>query len=96
MASTSTKVGHTLAKGLRIKLNYHNGPNDPTTRGESVFSVSTADTYVEEEPTAVEWILTVIPSLKDIGNYFYSLFPFLRWIHRYNVQWLMGDLVAGR
>ena len=53
--STRTKIGHGLAKVLGIKLNYRNptGTED-LTRGESVFSVSSADTYVEEEPTLAE------------------------------------------
>lgn len=30
-----------------------------------------------------------------IKSYFLSLFPILTWIHRYNVGWLTGDLIAG-
>ncbi|KAL1954991.1 hypothetical protein VTO42DRAFT_398 [Malbranchea cinnamomea] len=94
--STSTKVGHALAKVLGIKLNYRNPlGTQTTTGGESTFSVGTADTYVEEEPTTLEWILEVIPEPRMFGYYLYNLFPFLRWIGRYNVQWLIGDLVAG-
>ncbi|KAH8700592.1 putative sulfate transporter [Talaromyces proteolyticus] len=94
---TATKVGHTLAKGLGIKLQYRDplGSSDALTRGESVFSSGTADTYIEPEPTSAEWIYQYIPSVHAIGLYFYNLFPFLRWIGRYNTQWLIGDLVAG-
>ncbi|KAI7872151.1 sulfate transporter family-domain-containing protein [Spinellus fusiger] len=28
-------------------------------------------------------------------DYFVSLFPIITWIHRYNVQWLVRDLIAG-
>lgn len=92
----ATSIGHALAKVLGIKLNYR----DPAgtgglTRGESAFSVSTADTYVEEEPTALEWIQHITPSPRGIANWAYHLFPFTHWITRYNAQWLFGDLVAG-
>jgi sodium-independent sulfate anion transporter 11 len=90
--STTTKVGHGLAKVLGIKLDQN---SDPTTRGESVFSVSSADTYVETEPTIWEWISEHAPTGRDILLYLRNLFPFTRWITRYNLQWFFGDLVAG-
>lgn len=94
------KLGHGLAKGLGIKLAYRdplNAHSDPVTRGESAFSAGTADTYsyLEPEPTSAEWIREHTPSVREIGVYFYNLFPFLRWITRYNWQWFLGDLVAG-
>lgn len=30
-----------------------------------------------------------------IQDYFISLFPIATWIHRYNLQWLIRDLIAG-
>src|SRR6266536_1832338 len=95
--SIPPKVGHGLAKVLGIKLQYRNptGDGDKVTRGESTYSVSTADTYVEEEPTTMEWFRQVTPSSRDFLRYLYSLFPFVHWIGRYNIQWLIGDLVAG-
>jgi len=97
MSSATTTIGHGLAKVLGIKLHYRNETGaDPITRGESVFSVSSADTYVEQEPTSCEWVSEVTPSYKQIGSYFYSLFPFLQWITRYNTTWLLGDLIAGK
>lgn len=92
----ATSIGHALAKVLGIKLNYRNPTgNDGVTRGESAFSISTADTYVEEEPTALEWIKHVTPTPRDIGLWAYQLFPFTHWITHYNLQWLSGDLIAG-
>ncbi|EKD19329.1 uncharacterized protein L3040_009230 [Drepanopeziza brunnea f. sp. 'multigermtubi'] len=91
----ATKVGHALAKGLGIKLNYRNELDEDIRRGESVFSTQTADTYVEEEPTSAEWLRETIPSGSDLKSYVWSLFPFLHWITRYNAQWLAGDMVAG-
>ncbi|WPH02372.1 Hypothetical protein R9X50_00523500 [Acrodontium crateriforme] len=96
MASTSTKIGHGLAKVLGIKLDYRDevGPN-AITRGESVFSVESADSYVEQEPTSLEWIQSITPTSQDVWTYARGLFPFTHWIGRYNLQWLYGDLVAG-
>ena len=93
--STSTKIGRGLAKVLRINLNYRDPMREDLTRGESVFSVSSADTYVEAEPTVAEWLRDLVPLGHNIAQYFYNLFPFLTWITRYNAQWLYGDLVAG-
>jgi hypothetical protein len=98
MSSSTSKVGHTLAKGLGIKIPYRDplgSEADPVTRGESVFTSGTAETYIEPEPTVVGWIQEQIPTTHDIFNYFVRLFPFLKWITRYNTQWLIGDLVAG-
>ena len=94
--ATATRIGHGLAKVLGIKLNYRNPTGDELTRGESAFSQSTAETFVEGEPTSWEWIQSVVPSGHQLGRYVYSLFPFTHWIGRYNAQWLYGDLVAGR
>ena len=95
--STSTKTGHALAKVLGIKLNYRTPyPDLAVSRGESVFSVDSADTYVEEEPTVAEWIRGGVPTTHDILGYVHSLFPFTHWITRYNAQWLIGDLIAGK
>ena len=93
----ATKVGHGLAKVLGIKLQYRNPTNheDPMTRGESAYSTSTANTYVDQEPTTAEWINSITPSGRTMGRWAYSLFPFVHWIDRYNLQWLSGDLVAG-
>ena len=93
-----SNLGHGLAKVLGIKLNYRNptGEEEKISRGESVFSASTADTYVEEEPTAWEWVNQIAPTGRTFLHWAYHLFPFTHWIGRYNVQWLYGDLVAGR
>ncbi|ETI20330.1 hypothetical protein G647_08364 [Cladophialophora carrionii CBS 160.54] len=92
MASTRSKVGHGLAKVLGIKLDYR---TDTVTRGESTYSVNTADSYVEEEPRSIDWVKDLIPTRQQWFTYVRSLFPFTHWIMRYNTQWLIGDLVAG-
>jgi sodium-independent sulfate anion transporter 11 len=88
----ATKLGHSLAKGLGIKLEPQ---NEELARGESISSFVTADTYVEREPTSGEWLREVTPNGKGVLRYLYTLFPFTHWIGRYNLQWLYGDLVAG-
>jgi sodium-independent sulfate anion transporter 11 len=92
----ATKTGHFLGKILGIKPDYNNEKHDGVTRGESAYSVDTADTYIEEEPSVSEWIKNGVPSGHDIIQYVRSLFPFLNWIGYYNLQWLYGDLVAGK
>lgn len=92
----AAKVGHGLAKVLGIKLHYRNELSEEIRRGESVFSSQTAGTYVEEEPRSIEWVQDVIPSGPELIEYGRSLFPFLHWIGSYNIQWLIGDLVAGK
>ena len=91
----ATKIGHGLAKVLGRKLDYRNELDEQLRRGESVFSHRSADLYVEEEPTSMGWILQTVPTGKQLANWFVSLFPFLAWIGRYNLQWFVGDLVAG-
>lgn len=90
-----SKLGHGLAKVLRIKFDYRNPTGEDLSRGESVYSVSSADTFVEEEPTVWDWFNDVFPNLQTLRRYVYNLFPFIHWIGRYNVIWLAGDMVAG-
>ncbi|KAH7129964.1 sulfate transporter family-domain-containing protein [Dactylonectria estremocensis] len=58
-------------------------------------SITNAEPYIEREPTVSEFLQEFTPSFRAFGAYFYSLFPFLSWIGKYNVIWLIGDLVAG-
>lgn len=92
-----TKVGHGLAKVLGIKLDYRDptGEREKLSRGESVFSVTSAEGYLEGEPTSLEWLLQIMPTGQTFLDWGYRLFPFTHWITRYNLQWLYGDLVAG-
>ena len=97
MSGAATKIGHGLAKVLGIKLQYRDPKaQEQLSRGESVFSTSTADTFVEQEPTTTEWLREVLPTPRIMVNWAYNLFPFVHWIDRYNVNWLVGDLVAGQ
>lgn len=85
-----------VANLIGIRPNYRDPAAEQVTRGESGYSISTADTYVEGEPTVLEWVRHVSPTGPSLGRWAYSLFPFVHWIDRYNLQWLYGDLVAGK
>lgn len=97
MSDTRTKIGHGLAKGLGIKLDYRNptGRDEKLTRGESTYSVASADSYNEDEPSAAEWFRSITPTRSSVIQYLRDLLPFLKWIGRYNTRWLIGDLIAG-
>ena len=92
MTDARTKIGHGLAKFFNIELQKPQPYEDEVTRGESVCST---DTFVEEPPTAGDYFRDLAPSGKQVLAYTKSLFPFLYWIGKYNLQWLAGDLVAG-
>ena len=95
MPGVATTVGHGLAKVLGIKIEDTNPQKDTVTRGESVLSVQTSDTFFEGPPTTAEWLHDQLPTADESTQYFKSLFPFLTWIPHYNVRWLAGDVVAG-
>ncbi|KAK3335370.1 sulfate transporter family-domain-containing protein [Cercophora scortea] len=95
MATSTARVGHILAKGLGIKLRDKEPYIDEVTRGESIVSASTTDTFVEEPPSTADVLLGIVPNGRQVLDYLISLFPFLSWIGHYNLQWLIGDLVAG-
>jgi len=93
----NSNTGPGLAKALDGKLDYRNelGKEDVTSE-ESVFSTATANTHVEKDPTLLEWFHSITPTRREVLHYFYNLFPFIHWITRYNSQWFIGDLVAGK
>ncbi|KAI1431149.1 sulfate permease [Xylaria sp. CBS 124048] len=91
--SSRIQIGRSLAKFLGIKL--EDPETDRVTRGESILSIQTADSFYEEQPTVGEVLTRLIPSRKGVFEYILSLFPFLSWIRFYNLQWFVGDLVAG-
>lgn len=91
-----TKVCHALAGVLGIKLEHpREDAADHVSRGEPVFSTASRDSFVEGPPTSSEWLHGQLPPHDAAARYAKSLFPFLSWIHHYNLQWLAGDVVAG-
>ncbi|KAI1938714.1 hypothetical protein LOZ12_004035 [Ophidiomyces ophidiicola] len=93
---TTRKVGLGLAKVLGIKVE-ENDPSaaDSVTRGESTMSTASREIFLEEEPSSVDFLLECVPTGRQMVSYAVNLFPVLHWIGRYNVQWFLGDLVAG-
>ncbi|KAJ5157700.1 sulfate anion transporter [Penicillium canariense] len=61
------------------------------------------DSYIPEDtqahhgsdPTVLDWLNDGIPSVHQALQCLTRLFPFLKWIQHYNLQWFIGDLVAG-
>ncbi|KAI5306720.1 tRNA (guanine-N(7)-)-methyltransferase non-catalytic subunit trm82 [Ascosphaera pollenicola] len=95
-----SRTGHSLAWVLGIDLSHHdiNYANDPAnklTNGESILSKSDVDEYIEEEPRTIDYLRDLMPSGAEVLQYLLNLVPFLTWIFKYNVQWLIGDLIAG-
>ncbi|KAI0164717.1 sulfate permease [Xylariaceae sp. FL1272] len=88
-----SQLGRGLAKALGIKL--AEPESGRVTRGESVFSNHTADSFIEDQPSVREVLHDLVPTKQDTVDYIWSLFPFLHWIGFYNLQWFLGDLVAG-
>lgn len=83
-------LGQGAAKVLGIKLDYR---KEPDVSGAA--SISSVETYVEPEPTAVEYLSRFKPSGSAFQRYLKSLFPFWNWIFHYNLTWLLGDFIAG-
>ena len=55
----------------------------------------TVEDDYEADPTVLDWLNEVCPSTRQLLQYFTGLFPFVKWIGHYNLQWFVGDLVAG-
>ncbi|WEW58211.1 hypothetical protein PRK78_003679 [Emydomyces testavorans] len=87
------RVGHVLARILRIHVDDRQEHED--TFRSAAKSISSVDTFIENEPTTAEWILRHRPTADGTKSYIRSLFPFWSWIFHYNLQWLIGDTIAG-
>jgi hypothetical protein len=91
----STPARANLAKVLGINLQKPEPTQAELNNGDHVYPIQTLEQYLEKEPRTTEFLLEYVPTGGSILRYFWSLFPFLHWIDRYNMQWLIGDLVAG-
>jgi sodium-independent sulfate anion transporter 11 len=67
-------------------------PNDLDQRAQKHLS----RVFLEEEPTVAEWVRDLAPTRQGTSNYMNELFPSATWISRYNLNWLLGDAIAGR
>ncbi|KMU75508.1 sulfate permease 2 [Coccidioides immitis RMSCC 3703] len=89
----TNRAGRFLAGILGINVDYRQEPED--TFRSAAKSISSVDTFVENEPTVAEWVSDRRPSVNDTKRYIKSLFPFSSWIFHYNLQWMLGDIIAG-
>ncbi|KAF7546274.1 hypothetical protein G7046_g9347 [Stylonectria norvegica] len=80
--------------GLKAKFEKFIGVEHYATE-ERAPSITNADPFVDREPSVGEFLREFTPGFRDIGAYFYNLFPFLSWIGKYNFIWFLGDLIAG-
>ena len=90
------RARQTVAKVLGIKLQDEDPFKELDRPGASMMSDRTDHTFVEEPPLVADYLMSLIPSGQELYEYSLSLFPFLSWIGYYNLQWLIGDLVAGK
>ncbi|KAJ5099023.1 sulfate transporter [Penicillium argentinense] len=82
----SNKYGRALKKALGI---------EDQEKSYYVAGGNGLHAYVDPDPTTGEWVRAHTPTGKQVARYFYNIFPFLHWIGYYNVQWFIGDLIAG-
>ncbi|KAI2627426.1 sulfate permease [Hypomontagnella submonticulosa] len=96
MSSTWTKVGHGFAWFFNLNLDpYGQREAERNDSRDASQSHPDVEPYEERDPTAADWLVSVVPTPRAIIHYFYRLFPFLHWITRYNLTWFIGDLIAG-
>ena len=62
---------------------------------DSWFSENHGDEYFDSEPTVWEWVKGQAPSKLAVLYYIADTFPCSKWLFNYNLQWFLGDLVAG-
>ncbi|KAK2732021.1 Sulfate permease 2 [Myotisia sp. PD_48] len=87
------KIGRAVAKGVGINVDYRQEPKD--SMFSAAESITSLQTFVEEEPTTKEWFRKLQPTKAGGAHYIRTLFPFWGWIFHYNLQWLIGDIIAG-
>lgn len=51
--------------------------------------------FFEDEPTISAALKDLVPNASSVSRYLRNLFPCITWIPRYNLQWLLGDCIAG-
>jgi solute carrier family 26 (sodium-independent sulfate anion transporter), member 11 len=81
----------TLKKFVNRKLGRSSKPEDNGRLDQSDIYPG----YVEEDPTVTQWLRGIAPSGRQVIDYLSGLFPFSGWIFSYNLQWFLGDLIAG-
>ncbi|KAK1714233.1 sulfate permease [Colletotrichum lupini] len=91
----ASKAGAFLAKILGIDLEASTRHQTQELHDHVVNAISPYEPYYEEDPTVKEWLLEQVPTKEGSARYVKSLFPFTKWILRYNTRWLISDAIAG-
>lgn len=93
----STSRADVVRKILGIDPNerYEYQPIELDRCGREALGSAGADIFFEQEPTVIEWLRESAPTTKDASDYFLGLFPPIKWLPRYNLRWLLGDVIAG-
>lgn len=89
------RIGHACARGLGIDVNARRHLEPKNLEARATEAISPYRPYSEDEPTATQWLADHRPTVPATFRYVKSLFPFTRWIFRYNLQWLLGDAIGG-
>jgi sodium-independent sulfate anion transporter 11 len=71
------------------------GRRKNTASMEQLARETIGQTYLEEDPSVAEWFRGLVPSSHGVTEYVNELFPSAQWIRRYNLHWLLGDVIAG-
>ena len=66
-----------------------------TTTFKDIANETIGESYVEEDPSVAEWFRDCVPTSSGVAEYIREVFPSARWIRRYNLHWLVGDVIAG-
>lgn len=69
--------------------------NENTASFEQIARETMGETYLEEDASVAEWFRDLVPSSHGVAEYVRELFPCAKWVRRYNLQWLLGDAIAG-
>lgn len=80
--------------GIDVNERYSKIPEGLEQRARE--TLNPADIFLEDEPTVGEWIKELTPTRDGAIHYLQSLFPSAKWIPRYNLTWLFGDVIAGK
>ncbi|KAL5606684.1 hypothetical protein BROUX41_003080 [Berkeleyomyces rouxiae] len=93
--SPSNKTIRLAAKTVGIDLDYRERLEPTETLRQTAHSIPNVEPYIENDPSATEWLTELVPTGDGVANYVRSLFPFWTWIFHYNLTWMLGDVIAG-
>ncbi|CCF45781.1 sulfate permease SutA-Penicillium chrysogenum [Colletotrichum higginsianum] len=91
----ASRAGTALAKVLGIDLEVSTRHQTRELHEHVTDAISPYEPYYEQDPTVNEWLLEHVPTRDASARYVKSLFPFTKWILRYNTRWLVSDAIAG-